>query len=127
MREFRKDYILNRWVLINTDRSRRPRDYKKVKEKVEKGICAFCPGYETLTPPEIYRVEDRYLNMKGKKLAPLRTEEVRLILRPMAKGTFNLNPRIMYLDETGKNKSHEPEPVTITVKELGLRGWIRGE
>ena len=30
------------------------------------------------------------------------------------------------LDETGNYKSHEPEPVTITVKELGISGWLKG-
>jgi hypothetical protein len=84
-------------------------------------------GFEIKRAPETYRVEDRYLNMKGKKLVPLKTEEIRLVLRPAAKGTFILKPRIMYLDETGKYKSHEPEPVTITVKELGIKGWIKGE
>ena len=57
MREFRKDYILNRWVLINTDRSKRPREYKKEPERPTKGICPFCPGNEHLTPPEIERIE----------------------------------------------------------------------
>ncbi len=57
MREFRKDYILNRWVLINTDRSKRPSEYKRKKEVPEKGVCPFCPGNEHLTPPEIDRME----------------------------------------------------------------------
>ena len=83
--------------------------------------------FEVKRAPEIYRVEDRYLNMKGRRLAPLKTEEIRLVLRSAAKGTFILKPRVMYLDETGKYKSHEPEPVTITVKELGITGWIKGE
>ncbi len=37
-----------------------------------------------------------------------------------------LKPRILYLDEGGRYKSHEPEPIAITVKELGISGWIRG-
>ena len=48
-------------------------------------------------------------------------------LRPANKGAYTLKPRVMYLDETGKYRSHEPEPVTITVKELGIKGWIKGE
>jgi tetratricopeptide (TPR) repeat protein len=76
--------------------------------------------------PDIYKIEDGYLNMKGKSLAPLKTEEIRLILKPATKGTFILKPRILYLDETGKYKSHEPEPSTITVKELGISGWLKG-
>ena len=77
--------------------------------------------------PEIYRVEDCHLNMKGKRLDPLKTEDVRIVVKPLSKGMFIMKPRILYLDETGKYKSHEPEPVTITVKELGILGWIRGE
>lgn len=77
--------------------------------------------------PEAYRVEGRHLNMKGKRLGPLKTLEVKLVLRPLTKGVFPLKPRILYLDETGKYKSHEPEPATITVKELGIKGWIKGE
>jgi hypothetical protein len=83
--------------------------------------------FRLIKEPEVYRVEGRHLNMKGKRLSPLKTLEVKLILRPLTKGAFPLNPRILYLDETGRHKSHEPEPVTITVKELGISGWIRGK
>jgi len=55
--ELRRDYILDRWVVISEDRSRRPREFKK-QEKVKEGkTCYFCPGNENLTPPEISRVE----------------------------------------------------------------------
>jgi len=84
-------------------------------------------SFDIAREPEIYRVEDSYLNMKGKRLDPLKTEEVRLVLKPKAQGTFPLKPKILYLDEDGKYKSHEPEPITITVKELGIKGWIKGE
>ena len=32
----------------------------------------------------------------------------------------------MYLDETGKYKSCEPELVDVIVKELGISGWLKG-
>ena len=99
------------------------------------GLPALLTKVENLIPerfklvkePEVYRLEGRHLNMKGKRLSPLKTLEVKLILRPLTKGVFPLNPKILYVDETGKQKSHEPEPVTITVKELGISGWIRGK
>jgi len=84
-------------------------------------------GFELKEKPENYRVEDSFVNMKGKRLDPLKMEEVRLVLQPRTQGTFPLKPRIMYLDEKGKYKTHEPEPVTITVKELGIKGWLKGE
>jgi len=84
-------------------------------------------GFELTQKPENYRVEDSYLNMKGKRLDPLKTEEVRLVLKPKVQGVFPLKPKILYLDENGKYKSHEPEPINITVKELGIKGWLKGE
>jgi hypothetical protein len=83
-------------------------------------------GFELTEKPEIYRVEDSFLNLKGKRLDPLKTEEVKLVLKPKVQGVFPLKPKVLYLDENGKYKSHEPEPLTITVKELGISGWLKG-
>jgi len=86
----------------------------------------FPEGFELTGKPELYRVEDHYLNMKGRRLDPLKTEEVKLKLRPNVQGQFSLKPRILYLDESGRYKTHEPQPIEITVKELGLSGWLKG-
>jgi UDPglucose--hexose-1-phosphate uridylyltransferase len=53
--ELRKDPITGRWVIIATDRAKRPTDF--VREKVEirgSGFCPFCYGNEAKTPPEIH-------------------------------------------------------------------------
>jgi len=83
-------------------------------------------GFEIIEKPDMYRVEDSYLNMKGKQLNPLKTEEVSLVLKPKVRGVFPLKPKILYLDENGKDKSYETKPITITVKELGIKGWLKG-
>ena len=57
MNEIRKDYILERYVIIATDRAKRPAQFIKQKQKTTKGTCFFCPGNEHLTPPEIDRIE----------------------------------------------------------------------
>jgi hypothetical protein len=84
-------------------------------------------GFEVAEKPETYRVEDSFINLKGKRLDPLKTEEVKIVLKPTLQGTFSLKPTVLYLDENGKYKSHEPEPVTIVVRELGIKGWLKGE
>jgi tetratricopeptide (TPR) repeat protein len=84
-------------------------------------------GFELTEEPDYCRVEDSHLNMKGKRLDPLMTKEVKLVLKPRIKGEFPIKPKILYVDEDGKCMSHELEPVTITVKELGIRGWLKGE
>ncbi len=54
MPELRKDPIIGRWVIISTERGRRPTDF--VRESVQikgTGSCPFCYGNESKTPPEI--------------------------------------------------------------------------
>jgi len=52
--ELRKDYLLNRWVVIATERSRRPTDFVKQKaESTQYSVCPLCVGNEHMTPPAI--------------------------------------------------------------------------
>jgi UDPglucose--hexose-1-phosphate uridylyltransferase len=55
MPELRKDPVTDQWVIIATDRARRPGDF--VREPVPTipsgRICPFCPGNEAKTPPEV--------------------------------------------------------------------------
>ena len=54
MPELRKDPITGRWVIISTDRAKRPTDF--VRQEVTLGHsvnCPFCPGNEHKTPPEV--------------------------------------------------------------------------
>jgi UDPglucose--hexose-1-phosphate uridylyltransferase len=51
--ELRKDPITGRWVIISTDRAKRPTDFVREPIKPKGGFCPFCPGNESKTPPEI--------------------------------------------------------------------------
>ncbi|MBF0592769.1 MAG: galactose-1-phosphate uridylyltransferase [Nitrospirae bacterium] len=55
MSELRKDPIIGRWVIISTERGKRPSDFISPSHKRKKtvGFCPFCPGNESKTPPEI--------------------------------------------------------------------------
>ena len=59
MPELRKDYFLDRYVIVATERKKRPDEFVKPKKSAEKKekICFFCPGNEKTTPPEISRIE----------------------------------------------------------------------
>lgn len=57
MSELRKDPILGRWVIISTERSKRPSDFNnKHTEKNENGFCPFDYGNEDKTPHEILAI-----------------------------------------------------------------------
>jgi len=61
MNELRKDYMLDRWVVIAPQRRRRPSDFTEhLEERREKVVCPFCPGNEHLTPPAslVYLMEN---------------------------------------------------------------------
>jgi UDPglucose--hexose-1-phosphate uridylyltransferase len=50
--ELRKDYLLNRWVVIAKERSKRPSDLAKPhSEPAKTGSCPLCVGHEHQTPP----------------------------------------------------------------------------
>jgi len=58
MSELRHDPVSKRWVIIATERSRRPSDYVLSAEPPARDgtFCPFCPGNEDKTPPEIAAV-----------------------------------------------------------------------
>ena len=62
MPEFRQNMLTNEWVIIATERAKRPEDFQK--QQGEKRLlpefsetCPFCPGHESLTPPHLHAVQ----------------------------------------------------------------------
>lgn len=69
MPELRKDPIIGRWVIIASERGKRPTDFKRdvIERTNGRGAkeCPFCEGNEDKTPSEIYASRD-----KGKPNSP---------------------------------------------------------
>jgi UDPglucose--hexose-1-phosphate uridylyltransferase len=56
MPQLRKDPITRDWVIIATDRAKRPLDFggeKATAANDDRLRCPFCPGNEEMTPPEV--------------------------------------------------------------------------
>ncbi len=53
MPELRKDPVLGRWIIIATERSKRPTDFVVEEFKTTGGFCPLCPGNEKTTPREV--------------------------------------------------------------------------
>lgn len=58
MPELRKDPVVGRWVIMATERSKRPSDFNKNPEARRGGPCVFCYGMEHQTPPEVLSYRD---------------------------------------------------------------------
>ena len=62
MPELRQNFMTKEWVVIATERAKRPdqmashRQHKPVVSFSES--CPFCPCHESQTPPEILRLPD---------------------------------------------------------------------
>jgi UDPglucose--hexose-1-phosphate uridylyltransferase len=58
MPDFRKDPFVNRWVIIATERAKRPQQNIALAKPDLAGPCPFCSGNEAMTPPEILAYRD---------------------------------------------------------------------
>lgn len=54
MPELRKDPIIGRWVIISTERGKRPSSFHSTGKGSTGGFCPLCPGNEDKTPPEVF-------------------------------------------------------------------------
>jgi UDPglucose--hexose-1-phosphate uridylyltransferase len=62
MPELRQNFMTKEWVVIATERAKRP-DQMAVKREAKPAVsfspkCPFCPGHEDQTPPEVLRLRD---------------------------------------------------------------------
>ncbi len=61
MSELRKELVTGRWVIIATERSKRPDDFRPPAAaggREEAQFCPFCAGNEAKTPPEVFALRD---------------------------------------------------------------------
>jgi UDPglucose--hexose-1-phosphate uridylyltransferase len=67
MPELRKEPVSGRWVIIASERSARPTDFKSTPQPIKSNFCPFCEGNEAKTPPEImaYREKGTKANTRG--------------------------------------------------------------
>lgn len=64
MSKYVPDISTKRWVIIASQRLKRPEEKEEDKKK-KKFICPFCAGHEFMTPPEVFRVGKGEPNKPG--------------------------------------------------------------
>ena len=84
----------------------------------------FPQGFELIVKPDYSQLRDTHLDLRGKRLEPMQIEKIKLVLKPFDKGTFEMKPRVIYVNETGHRMSSEPKPVAIDVLQVVLAGRI---
>jgi UDPglucose--hexose-1-phosphate uridylyltransferase len=119
----RRDPINGRWVIIATDRARRPDDF--IRERVapkDPRACPFCPGNESKTPPEVlaYRTSGGpnqpgwQLRVVPNKYPALRVEGS---LDRQGEGPYDRMNGVGAHEVIVESTNHDASPGTLTVKE----------
>lgn len=131
MPELRQEPITNKWVIIATERSKRPSDFTvKHDEKKESKSCPFCQGNESQTPPEImaYRQPDSKPNESGWWLRVVPNKFPALSFMTHQKSTENFYKMLpgigvheVIIETPDHDTSIEKQPIS-QIKEI-FRAW----
>jgi UDPglucose--hexose-1-phosphate uridylyltransferase len=123
MSELRQNLISRDWVIIATERAKRPDQFvKSDKDKKELPVyqpnCPFCPGNEKQAPPETYRVGDdkswrvRVVPNKFAALAP-EGEKIRKL-----EGIQRSMSGVGYHEVIVEHQKHNITTALLSVKEV---------
>ncbi len=133
MPELRKDPVIGRWVIISTERGKRPSSFRSVTRSVSAKLCPFCPGHEESTPPEIlaYRKPDTEPNKPGWTLRVFPNKYPALIIE----GSLAREPHGLYDKMNGigahevivETAEHARDMVDMTDEEVRNVFWAYRE
>ena len=80
--------------------------------------------FQTLSTSDGQLVEKLNLNLNRKRLRPQETDEITIVFEPLRSGTYQIKPRINYLDDSGTELFIECHTKVFTVLEPALAGRI---
>lgn len=124
MPELRKDPIIGRWVIISTERGKRPSDLTLEPSKSRGGFCPLCPGNEDKTPPEVYslRSNNSQPNKPGWSLRVVPNKFPALVnegeLNKRGEGIYDLMNGFGVHEVIIETPVHEANASTLTIAEF---------
>jgi len=124
MPELRKDPIIGRWVIVATERAKRPKDFKIEHNNIKEGVCPFCEGHEDMTPPEILAIREGGTKKNGPGWDVRVVPSITPVLR--VEGNLNRRGHGMYdvMDGVGAHEilietpDHNKEPGQMTIEHV---------
>jgi KaiC/GvpD/RAD55 family RecA-like ATPase len=81
-------------------------------------------GFQVVAKPDGSSVEGTALALEGRKIEPLKTDEIKITFKSFIKGNVRINPKIFCVDETGHQMTHNPESITFRFLDAALPGRV---
>jgi len=136
--ELRLDPVTGRWVLVATERAKRPKDFAQHDAaglKVPPGhsdACPFCPGNERQTPPEIFSFRRDgtgpdepgwWVRGVPNKYPALTWEPT---VKPSTSGVFSVRPATGAHEVIIESPLHNVSPATMTHDDMAevVRAYV---
>jgi UDPglucose--hexose-1-phosphate uridylyltransferase len=132
MLQLRKDPVVDRWVIIASERARRLKMVRE-PEKHEVSPCPFCYGNEGKTPPEIvaYRPPDSAANTPGwwTRVVPNKFPALQIEgdLDRAGIGIYDVMNGIGAHEVIIETPEHDDRPEAMDVKQLAEVLWVYKE
>lgn len=136
MSQIRKDQPSGRWVIIASDRSKRPDDFRppqEEKKQTDTGFCPFCEGNEPKTPPEVFALgkKGRAKNRPGwrVRVVPNKFPALQRGTPPKIsqKGLFQWMDGVGVHEVIIETPSHEKELSDLSFSHISDVLWTYGE
>jgi len=130
MSEWRNDPITNRWVVIATERGKRPFDYKEIVEERQNKECPLCIGNEEQTPPEIMSCRESGSLKDGPgwwvRVVPNKFPAVSIKGEPdiFKRGIYQVMPGVGAHEVIVESSDHEPGLDSQTEKQIEDVIWV---
>jgi tetratricopeptide (TPR) repeat protein len=83
---------------------------------IVKTECLIPAGFKVTVPPTDGSLKNGYFNMKKIPIQPFKVETIKLKLKALNAGLYDLSPQIAFIDESGEGKTCKPNSITITVQ-----------
>jgi UDPglucose--hexose-1-phosphate uridylyltransferase len=137
MPELRKDPITQEWVIIATERARRPSDFTHLTiaepDKPEySATCPFCPGKEGMTPSEVLafrhgqdcNIADWWVRVVPNKFPALAIEGA---LNKRGNGMYDLMNGVGAHEVIIETPKHNLDPATFSLYQMSEVLWAYRE
>jgi UDPglucose--hexose-1-phosphate uridylyltransferase len=123
MPELRQNIITREWVIIATERAKRPDEFVRPKKTIDPAPafdpgCPFCPGNESMSAAETYRIADREgwkVRVVGNKFPALSREGDRV---RRIDGVYRSMSGVGFHEVVVEHRRHDLSPALYSVEDL---------